>query len=763
MRLAFWHRGGDKAGDVKASAKPAAAAIENPAVSAQSGAFAGDIDVRALGEAIASKKRWIILPTLLALVLSVISVNLVTPRFKSEARILIDGRENVFLRPTGERNEERPTVDAEAVTSQVQLVLSRDLAREIIKRNKLAELPEFDPVLTGLSPLKSLLALVGIGRDPFSMTPEERVLDAYFDRLTAYAVDKSRVIVVEFQSRDPDLAARVANSIADGYLVLQQNARREQATSASQWLSGEIDNLRQKVAEDEAKVEDFRSKSSLFVGTNNTTLSNQQLGELNTQLNNARALKSDAEAKSRLIREMLQSGKPIEAAEVLNSELIRRLSEQRVTLRAQLAEQSSTLLDNHPRIKELKAQLNDLDQQIRDEAAKIARSLENDARIACGRVESLNASLDQLKKQASSTNGQDVQLRALEREAKAQRDLLETYLAKYREANTRETIDAAPSDGRIISRAIVSNTPAYPKKLPIVLIATLATLLFSTGLIVTGELLRMTAPRAMAALAATVPAAAPLAEPEVAAATGDAPVAPPKAAAAPRIEPRLPVLDEAAPALIPPVSEALEDAAEALGEIDRLAETLRAAGPAAHKLTMLGTAGGEAITLTALTLARRLSLKARVVVVDLEASSPAMQAVSVDPVAPGIAELMRGEASFSQVITRDRLSRVHLVSAGRPGFERSVLQSPRLSLAIDALLRVYDHVLLNAGLASDLPAELLTVDARAIVVPDATMAEDARRRMCEQLKAVGFSEVTMLSEPVQPSDPGDTAPRVVAA
>ena len=164
--------------------------------------------------------------------------------------------------------------------------------------------------------MKSLLALFGIGRDPFSLTPEERVLDAYFDRFTAYAVDKSRVIVIEFQSRDPDLAARVANSIADGYLVLQQNARQEQAKSASQWLSGEIDNLRKKVAEAESRVEDFRSKSSLFVGTNNTTLSNQQMGELNTQLNNARALKSDAESKARLIREMLQSGKPIEASEV---------------------------------------------------------------------------------------------------------------------------------------------------------------------------------------------------------------------------------------------------------------------------------------------------------------------------------------------------------------------------------------------------------------------------------------------------------------
>jgi polysaccharide biosynthesis transport protein len=759
--LAFWRKCGDEAEALEAIAPPVQAAIAKPAVSAQPSALAGDIDLRALGEAIARKRRWIILPTLLVAILAVASVNLITPRYKSEARILIDGRENVFLRPNGERSEERTTIDAEAVTSQVQLVLSRDLAREVIEKNKLAELPEFDPVLRGLSPLKSLLALFGIGRDPFSMTPEERVLDAYFDRLTAYAVDKSRVIVVEFQSRDPDLAARVANSVADGYLVLQQNARREQAKSASLWLSGEIDNLRQKVAEDEAKVEDFRSRSSLFVGTNNTTLSNQQLGELNTQLNNARALKSDAEAKARLIREMLQSGGPIEASEVLNSELIRRLSEQRVTLRAQLAEQSSTLLDNHPRIKELKAQLVDLDQQIRDEAAKLSRSLENDARIAGGRLESLTASLEQLKKQASSTNGQDVQLRALEREAKAQRDLLESYLAKYREANTRETIEATPSDGRIISRAIVSNAPAYPKKLPIVLVATLATMLLSTGLVVTGELLRMTAPRAMATLGAAPPVAGPTTAPgpEIAV----APVAVPNAAAPPRIEPTLPVLEEAAPPLSPPVGETLEETAENLGEVDQLAENLHRAGAAAHKITVLGTAGSETIALTAMTVARRLALKARVVVVDLDASSPAIQAVSVDPVAPGIAELMQGAASFSQIITRDRLSRVHLVSAGRPGFDRSLLQSPRLSLAIDALRRVYDHVLLNAGLACDLPAELLTNEARAIVVPDAAMEEDARHQMCEQLKAAGFCEVTMLSKPVQPPDPTEAAREVVAA
>lgn len=527
---------------------------------------------------------------------------MITPRYKSEARILIDGRENVFLRPNGERNEERSALDPEAVASQVQLLLSRDLARQVIKKNKLAELPEFDPVLRGVSPVRSLLGLLGILRDPLRMTPEERVMDSYYSRLTAYAVDKSRVVVVEFQSQDPDLAARVANSIADGYLVLQQDARQQQAKAAGQWLSGEIDGLRKKVADAESRAEAFRSKSSLFVGTNNTTLSNQQLGELNTQLNNARAQKSDAESKARLIREMLKSGRLTEASEVLNTELIRRLSEQRVTLRAQLAEQSATLLDSHPRIKELKAQIADLDKQIREEATKVSRSLENDARIAEAKVESLSASLDQLKRQATSTNGQDVELRALEREAKAERDLLESYLAKYREATARENIDAAPADGRIISRAFVSNTPAYPKKLPIILIATLATLMATAGFIVSGELLRMTAPRGFTPLASAQPMPA-----------ASAPIAP--------IEPTF-----AAPE---PVADSRAK------ELMKLADALSAPGAQARKIAILGTGNNNRTSETALTLARLLARQAKVVLIDLSAS-PMLAAAAVDHRRPAL-------------------------------------------------------------------------------------------------------------------------------
>lgn len=158
-----------------------------------------------------------------------------------------------------------------------------------------------------------------------------------------------------------------------------------------------------------------------------------------------------------------------------------------------------------------------------------------------------------------------------------------------------------------------------------------------------------------------------------------------------------------------------------------------------------------------------MSRQAKIAVVDLAGAMPTVAAASADPAAPGLAELMQGQASFTQIITKDRLSRVHLVSAGRPGFDRAQLQSPRLTLTIDALLRVYDHVLLDVGAGSDLPAELLTSQAHAVVVPDPAMAADARAAMCDQYRAVGFAAVTMLSGPYQPADASEPGPHVVAA
>src|SRR3979409_2026179 len=130
--------------------------------------------VRGRARALWRRKRPIVLPPLIVAALAAVTVNVLTPFYKSESRILFDGRENIFLRPEAEKaNAEKAAADVEALTSQVQLVLSRDVATEVILKLKLAELPEFDSVLKGISPLKYALVMAGGSRDPLRMTPAE--------------------------------------------------------------------------------------------------------------------------------------------------------------------------------------------------------------------------------------------------------------------------------------------------------------------------------------------------------------------------------------------------------------------------------------------------------------------------------------------------------------------------------------------------------------------------------------------------------------
>ncbi len=694
----------------------------------------GELSLGAIGRALWRNKRSIIFPTILMAAAAFIGVNLITPRFKSESRVLVEGKENIFLRPEAEsRSMDRGAMDPDAVTSQVQLVLSRDLALEVIEQLKLAERPEFNAALKEFSPL-SVLRMVGVLKDPMSMTLEERVLAAYYERLNAFAIEKSRVITIEFQSADPELAARISNLIAEKYLTFQQVAKQDQARSASKWLSGELEKLRSRVTEAEGKVEDFRAKSNLFVGANNTSLASQQLADLSTQVSAARAQKADTEARARLIRDTIRSGQSLETLDISNSDLIRRLSEQRVTLRAQLAEQSSTLLPQHPRIKEMRAQVADLDQQIRAEGERMARSLENEARVAGARLETLSAALDQLKRQAASTSDQDVQLRALEREAKAQRDLFESYLAKYREATARDSIAAAPADARVISRAVVSNVPYFPKKLPIVLIAAMGTLCIATAFVVTSALLSSESYRPAPVPVETTPIifqAAPARSPGARTRSSDhlppAPNLPP---------PETPsAVPETAVVAAPLPGATIEDVVQAL----------RQAGDAGRQIAVIGSGHDVGTTLTAIKLARTLARSARVVLVDLALYSPNVDVISNEPTAPGLADLVRGAASFGDIITKDRSSRLHVVAAGQVADPAALMQSPMLSGAVGALAQSYDHIVIDAGALPEADLAKIVMMASWTVLVGGSLAPQSLDQLMMQLRSAGFAGVSVLT------------------
>jgi tyrosine-protein kinase Etk/Wzc len=693
----------------------------------------GEPDMRGLGRALWQKRTRILSVTLIAACAAFVVVNAITPRYLSESRLLLDSHQNVFLRADADKNiPDNITIDPEAVASQIQIVLSRDLARQVIKKEKLVDNPEFDPDAGSASPIQGLLSLIGIGRDLSAMTKEERTLEVYYHRLNVSAVNGSRVIAVDFSSANPDLAARIANDIAETYLQMQQVAKQDQTRAAGTWLAGEIEKMRKKVTEDEDKVAQYRAKTNLFVGSNNTSLPSQQLTEINSQIAAARGRKADLEARARQLRALIRSGKLIDSSDIANSDTMRRLIEQRIALRNQLAEQSTTLLPEHPRIKELKAQIAETDSQIRAEGERLARQLDNDATVASDRLQALTASLDQVKKLASQTNTQDVELRALEREAKTQRELLESYLVKYREASARDSINAAPPEARIISRASPALQPTYPKKMATVLIAAFAGFALSAGFTLTGALL-----------------APPTASPY-----GYGYGAPPMNYGAAAYQPPMPQV--ASPPLMPssfpppappaPGFAAAVPAPTAISSIEQIAGHLRQAGEDGRRVAVVGVARNVGTTYAAITLARALAKDATVVLVDLALAAPNLSVLSTDPHAPGLADLARGAASFGDIITRDQYSNLHLVAAGNVGGDGPALAaSPLLGTAVEALARSYDHVVIDAGSTGDIAVETFAALARCAVLVSGDPAGTATRACAERLSMAGFADLAIVA------------------
>lgn len=708
----------------------------------------GDTDFRGVFAALLAKKWLILLLTLLAGAGAVAFVNLVKPKYTGEARVILEYRDNYFTRPDKDMKGFEQPLDSEAVASQVQAIMSRDLAKAVIKKLNLGALEEFDPLKKGPGVVTQVLALLGLGKDQLASTPEERVLETYFDKILVYNVGKSRVIAIEFSSRDPKLAADVANGIADEYIRQMAEAKKSTTQGASAWLANAIEPMRQKVAEAEARVEAYRAQNGLLVGAQNATVATQQLGELSTQMSNARSQQSELQAKSRIIREALRNGRIFETSEVVNNELIRRLLEQRVAMKTQMALEERTLLPGHPRMKELIAQLQDLESQIRTAAERTARTLENDARVAGARVQSLQKELDSQKGTAANANEAEVQLRALEREAKALRENYEQYLAKYRDSVARNADAAAPADARIISRAIQPRLPSFPKKLPIILLATLATFVLSSALIMTraifstdGYVVEEDAVHggpAAAIAAPTEPVSAPVVSTSHAApdpgqvavpVARTQPVATARAARAAEVQ-----------SIVPPAI------AQALGPVIADLRTGKAVGQGL--IVGVHAYGGDVLAeATAVPLARLLAASSRAVLIDLAGSAEIDGMLSAAQ-AIGATDLMSGVGAFGEAIHRDRKSRLHVIPFGLSGYGEVEpdLDAPAFKAVLEALAHSYDYVVLSAGPLGEALDALLPKEDRILMITsrDETHADVANA--IDEIEALKPGSVTVVVE-----------------
>ena len=471
------------------------------------------------------------------------------------------------------------------------------------------------------------------------------------------------------------------------------------------------------------------------------TITSQQLAELNTNLSNARSQQADLQARARLIREAVREGRVFETSEVNNNDLVRRLLEQRANLKAQIAFDERTLLPGHPRMKELGSQLADLETQVRAAAERAARALENDSRAAGARVASLQAELDRLKRSAALSNEDEVQLKALERDATALREQLNSYRIRFLDAAARTSDSVQPADARIISRAFPQSEPTFPKKIPIVLLATLGTLVVASALVASQHLMSRQLEFALAGYG-DMPA---YAAPEPARSGGllsfvrRAPAEQPDA-------PDLPGMDPGEGLVLPSrLTRATGNATAALAQ--QLANELAQMGYLGRGKVLLVLAAdprGRASN-TALRFGRAMAGESGAVLVGL-AGAPDFYQRLLPPGAVGFGAFLDRVAGLGETIHADARSPLHLVPPGHPLIGRLLSGEASLDIrqAIEAMARGYGLVLIDGGPAGG-PGESLADLADAVLLSVRPGFEDAQA-VADRLEPVLDGPVYLVDE-----------------
>ncbi|RWC47370.1 MAG: chain-length determining protein [Mesorhizobium sp.] len=750
-------------------------------MSVQSAAADVDVDLRQLFASLARNWLRIFVVVLLVTGLAFAFASLATRHYNAETQVEIAPRESVYTRPASNNNDtDKPILDEQGVATQVQIISSNEILKQVAQKLGLEKLPEFNEVLD-MSALSRALVLVGLKSDPMEIPTEERVLKKMHEKLNVYGVEKTRIIAIEFSSEDPQLAAKIPDDIAAAYIAGQGAAKLESNNAAADFLAPEIADLSKQVKDAEAKVAAYRAQSDLLMGGNNSVLATQQLSELSSELSKVRANRAAAEATADGVRRALQNGGSLDAVpEVLSSDLIQRLRERQVELRSNIADLSTTLLGNHPRIRALKSQLSDLDAQIRSEAQKIMKGLLMQAETAKARENQLVADVNTLKAASAQAGEQQVDLDALQRDATAKRQQLELYLTNYREAASRQDRNYLPVDARIASKASVPSEAYFPKVGPIVGAAFAASLLIMAIVTLLRELFSGRAMRP--ATGSRFERIDEVAMPDTAHAPGM--VAMPAVRREPiRQEPivRQEVGDRAAEAEAEPYTAAMPYGAEApdtaampdaaaaeqtavtpepvrstLGEIDieKAAEKLIASGAA--RAIFVSPEGDEAAA-SAILVAREVAdAGLRVLLLDLTASGAASRPMLDSGLFPGITNLLASEAQFSDVIHADLYSDCHVIPVGTADPVRAMRAADRLPIIMQSLTTAYDLVVVECGPADAQGIGRLAGDATEVFL-SMLEPDDEVTQAAVKLIENGYPDLTLVT-PLGHEPPGNPVP-----
>ncbi|HHN66121.1 MAG TPA: polysaccharide biosynthesis tyrosine autokinase [Nitrospirae bacterium] len=457
------------------------------------------------------RRKWIVIIFLLSVFVTVtLFTFMAIPQYKATTVIKID-KEAPRILSFADVEIDRP--DADYYETQYKILKSRAIAKRVIWKYNLDKDPNYLPVKSEIDKavsrvkrfftgaLDSIYNLVNrtqrrstrqdnntAAKDSYEINDinnkfNELNIKSYYvnsllSRLEVVPIKKSRLVEVSFISHDPRLSQKVANAVAEAYIDFNLESKLNASVEAQKFLQKQIDNMKAKVEESEEALNAYASKNQIiFLDKENSRNSVliQKLSQLSSALNKATA---DRIQKEALYREIKESG--TENPIILNNALILGLKKQLSNLEADYYNLLNIFKPDYPKMKRLMSQMDAIRAKIKEEKAKLIKSIESDYRAALKRENYLKESFEAYKKKLLEFQNKTVQYQILKREVDANKELYNSLLQRLKEIRVSATKTA--TNIQILDRAELPKRPFKPNKVRNLLLAIVMGLMGGIGL-----------------------------------------------------------------------------------------------------------------------------------------------------------------------------------------------------------------------------------------------------------------------------------------
>lgn len=294
------------------------------------------------------------------------------------------------------------------------------------------------------------------------------------------ASKETRMIDVEFRHADPVIATKIANTIADIYVLQNLERKVESNATASTFLEKRVAELQNLIRSREEQLVNYSRNNQIISLDQNQNTVVQRLADLNAKLGAAENERISAEAAFIAAKRNPMSDVAAQSADPRTAGLETQLT----TLRQQLAQLKTEFTDEWPEVKRVQRQINEIEIELKTSRsrAKDTQSslLEQKYRETLSKERDLRNNFETQRNAVLAQNEAAINYRIIQQEIDSNRTLLSSLLAKSRETDV--ILNGTPNNVLVADRATVPQSPSGPQRGKNILIALVTSLLAGIGL-----------------------------------------------------------------------------------------------------------------------------------------------------------------------------------------------------------------------------------------------------------------------------------------